>query len=185
MGLCGFGQCESVGGLTDKQTCKTMSLPAVQRHRGLSAVFLAIGRILTFHSISALPAQEKSCPVPLAQHSPVSELLPAGIYVGRMLTTMQPLAVLSAGCITAFILMTVTSYKILLQHGVTPGLGTEKQLSHHDYGETHPSVSLGNPCAPMSDWRGQRDAQDAPFQCERRWGLPSLHSQSGPVAVSG
>lgn len=98
---------------TDRQT---MSLPAARRHRGLSAVFLAISSILTFRSIATLAVREtKSCRDLLAQHSPVSELLPAGIYVGRMLTAMQPLAVLTAGCIAVFILMTATSHKILLR----------------------------------------------------------------------
>lgn len=121
-----------------------MSIPAMQRHRGLSAVFLAISSILTFHSIATLAVWEtKSCPDSIAQHSPVLELLPAGIYVGRMLTAMQPLAVLTAGCITVFILLTATSHKILLRHRVAPGLGAEKQLSHHNYGDTRPSASQG------------------------------------------
>lgn len=157
-----------------------MSLPAVQRHRGLSAaVFLAISSILTFRSIATLPVQEeKSCPDPLAQHSPGSELLPAVICVGRMLTAIQPLAVLTAGCITVFILVTATSHKILLRHGVAPGLGAEKQLSHHNYGETRLSASQGCWAAlvpPVSGWRGQGDPQDTPSRWECRQGLPSLH----------
>ena len=81
----------------------------------VSAVFLAMSSILTFRSIAVLPAQkQKSCLDSFAQHSPVSELLPAGIDAGRMLTAMQPLAALTAGCRTAFILIMSTSPKILL-----------------------------------------------------------------------
>ena len=129
-----------------RQTDRHAGLCPYQLSKGteVSAVFLAISSILTFLSIATLAVWEtKSCPDPLAQHRPVLELLPAGIYVGSMLMAMQPLAVLTAGCITVFILMTATSHQILLRHRVAPGLRAEKQLSHHDYGQTCPSASQG------------------------------------------
>lgn len=54
-----------------------------------------------------------------------------------MLTATQLLAVLTAGRVTAFILMTAASRNVLLLH---QGWG---QLTHHNYGETHPSASQG------------------------------------------
>lgn len=98
-------------------------------------MFPFISSILTSFSIATLvPWETKSCPHCPAQ--PVWELLPAGIYAGRMLGAMQPLAALTAGCTRVFILSTATSHKLLLQHRAAAGLGAEKQLSHHDYGVT-------------------------------------------------
>lgn len=145
-------ECKVAHRQTDRRTHRIVSLPAVQRHRGLSDAFLAISSTLTPHSIATLPAHEKSCPDPLVQHSPVWELLLAGICVGRMLTALQPPAPLTAGCSTAFILLAATSRKILLRCGVESGLRAERQFSHQNYRETRPSSSqrgwaaLGPPC---------------------------------------
>lgn len=168
---------------TDRQTRRTVSLPAVQRHRGLLDAFLVISSTLTPHSIANLPAHEQSCPDPLVQHSPVWELLLAGICVGRMLTALQPPATLTAGCFTAFILLAAASCKILLRCRVASGLRAERQFSHQGYRETHTSYPQGCWAAlePLCQAGETRATPEIPHHSETvRGGSPPSTSRGGP-----